>query len=89
MGPYGFDDPINVERAKSGSEEPKAHSSDTNGWQMAWEVTKLVGGVALLVWAVFSVGGTTTSVTRGSRSVWTVGHGGKKGYGSWSSFRHG
>jgi len=28
------------------------------------------------------------SASSGGRSVWTVGHGGKKGYGSWSSFRH-
>jgi isoaspartyl peptidase/L-asparaginase-like protein (Ntn-hydrolase superfamily) len=67
---------------------------EMGGWQKAWEVTKVVGGLALLallIAAAVSGGGTGPSLGGrvGGRSVWTVGHGGKKGYGSWSSFRHG
>ncbi len=65
-----------------------------DGWEKTWEITKVVGGLALLAlsaWAAISGGGSSRPISRGrgSTSVWTVGHGGKKGYGSWSSFRHG
>ena len=83
-----------------------------DGWGKAWEVTKVVFGLAvcgsLCVLALSgggggssasggaSYGGSGGSRGRGSAayggagsgSVWTVGHGGKKGYGSWSSTRH-
>ena len=70
-----------------------------SGWEKAWEVTKVVGGIGLAVAAVaaaLSGGGAGSTGGAGSgggsggggSSVWTVGHGGKKGYGSWSSFRH-
>ncbi len=61
-----------------------------DGWEKAWEVTKVVGGLALIVLAVLSGGSRVQSGFShpGSGSVWTVGHGGEKGYGSWSSFRH-
>jgi len=63
------------------------------GWEKAWEVTKVVGGIGLAVLAIVAMasggGASLRSSGAGSRSVWTVGHGGKKGYGSWSSFRHG
>jgi hypothetical protein len=63
-----------------------------SGWEKAWEVTKVVGGIGLAVLAIIAMasgGGAPVRSSGGSRSVWTVGHGGKKGYGSWSSFRHG
>jgi len=68
-----------------------------NGWEKAWEVTQVVAGlavIALSIGAMLSGRGPTIkrmptrSVRSGGGSVWTVGHGGKKGYGSWSSFRH-
>lgn len=67
---------------------------EMDGWDKAWKITKVVGGLALLalgVVAVLSGGGSSGGYGGGgsSRSVWTVGHGGKKGYGSWSSLRHG
>ena len=71
---------------------------EMDGWEKAWEVTKVVAGLAvtaLSIWAMLSGRGPTIkrmpakSVRSGGGSVWTVGHGGKKGYGSWSSFRHG
>jgi len=68
---------------------------ETDGWGKAWEVMKVVVGLALLalgVVAALSGGGGSASGGGGGggrgSSVWTVGHGGKKGYGSWSSFRH-
>ena len=69
--------------------------SEMDGWEKTWEVTKVVGPLALLALGVLgalSGGGAGGAVRRSgtaSGSVWTVGHGGKKGYGSWSSFRHG
>jgi len=71
--------------------------SEMDGWEKAWEVTKVVAGLAVAalgIWAVLSGGGPTVKripsrpIRSGGGSVWTVGHGGKKGYGSWSSFRH-
>lgn len=61
-------------------------------WEKAWEVTKVAGRIGLAVLAIVAMasggGAQVRSRDAGSRSVWTVGHGGKKGYGSWSSFRH-
>jgi len=71
--------------------------TEMDGWEKAWEVTKVVGGVALAalaIWGMLSGHGPTIKrlptnrVSGGGGSVWTVGHGGKKD-GSWSSFRHG
>jgi hypothetical protein len=64
---------------------------EMDGWEKAWEVTKVIGGLALLaltVVAALSGGGSVGGSGGSGRSVWTVGHSGKKGYGSWSSFRH-
>ncbi len=79
--------------------------TEMDGWDKAWEVTKVVGGVvvvALTIWGMLlgygptikriptrrMAGGGSSVSGGGGTSVWTGGHGGKKGYGSWSSFRH-
>ena len=64
-----------------------------------WDILKAVAAITGLVLLAAIAGGsqqgsgTDRSQSRRSGSgaggsVWTVGHGGKKGYGSWSSFRH-
>ncbi len=61
-----------------------------NGWEKAWEVTKITVGGALaivgLLLALASAGGRGSADGQG-RSIWTVGGGGKKPR-SWSSGRH-
>ena len=53
-----------------------------------WDILKAVAAlVGLLVLAAIAGGGQRSGPSAGG-SVWTVGHGGKTGYGSWSSFRH-
>ena len=62
-----------------------------NGWEKTCEVATVATGIALFaltVVAVCSGGGSGYTSSRGGGSVWTVGHGGKKGYGSWSSLGH-
>ena len=64
-----------------------------------WDILKALAALAgLALLAALAGGGqegrgTGRSHSRAARSsggssVWTIGHGGKKGYGSWSSFRH-
>jgi hypothetical protein len=64
-------------------------------WNILKVVATLAGFVLLAVLTGGSQPGSMTgrphsrrSGSSGGGSVWTVGHGGKKGYGSWSSLRH-
>ena len=67
-----------------------------NGWKKVWNVTEKVLSFSIPILlselgrglSNSSRGSGPTSGSSGGGSVWTVGHGGKKGYGSWSSFRH-
>ena len=70
--------------------------SEMGGWETAWEVTQVVVGIGMIVLGIAAAlmgggaggSGGGRSGSSGGGSVWTVGHGGSKGYGSWGSTRH-
>lgn len=64
-------------------------------WKKVWKVTKVVVGIGSAVLFVIAIlggsagsGGCGSSMGSGGGSIWTVGSGQTKKFGSWSSMRH-
>ncbi len=62
-------------------------SKQAAGWAVVIGICALVDALGIDMDEAYDTSDYSTGSSEGG-SVWTVGHGGKKGYGSWSSLRH-